>query len=146
MQILPAILAALLVAISAPASAQFRQWWRPSDPGGSIGDRILEIAAAGGRRHEIIGDCASACTMWLGARGVCVWPDAALWFHSARPASGNDALRTFYPPKVRNFVDANGYLDSYELRPIYGWQLIKMGIRDCSKPIQQRAKRSQRRK
>lgn len=104
---------------------------RPIDAGGNIGDYIRAIAAARGQRHEIAGDCMSACTMWLGATRVCVYPDAELWFHSARPPEGNAALLAFYPPRVRAFVIRHGLLNSSEPRGVPGWQLIGLGIPAC---------------
>ncbi len=125
---------ALLIGLTLPASAQ---WGRPRDTGGEIGERILEIVAAAGSRHEIRGDCMSSCTMWLGAFGACVYPDAVLWFHSARGPGGdlsqvgNRALLTFYPPRVRRAVLAGGYLNSPTLRPMTGVQLIRLGVPAC---------------
>jgi hypothetical protein len=51
------------------------------DLGGQIGARGLHIWRLGDRPVQIVGHCESACTMYLGARDVCVTPDARLIFH-----------------------------------------------------------------
>lgn len=117
---------------------------RPLDRGGRISDTITQIMAASGQRHEIRGDCMSACTMWLGHRGTCVTPDARLWFHAAQDgrasmrygnpwrtisADGNATLLAFYPPRVREIV--RPWLQSPEYRTMTGAQLIALGVPEC---------------
>lgn len=115
----------ILLAMCAPAVA------RPLDNGGYIHDYVHRIIAASGQRHEIRGDCVSACTMWLGHKGTCVYPDATLWFHSSGDPRGDAALRAFYPPRVLAFVERNGLLASRQLRGVPGWQLIRLGVERC---------------
>lgn len=52
------------------------------DLGGPVVDRMVEIDALGSERIEIRGLCASACTLYLGAPGVCVARSARLIFHA----------------------------------------------------------------
>ena len=124
-----AFLAALILATPAAAS----EWGRPRDPGGLVADYLMRNALAGGARDEIRGDCVSACVLRLGNSGACVYPDTTLWFHRPRGAGGDTvpAFLAVLPPRVARFVDANGYLESDELRPLYGWQLTRMGVRPC---------------
>lgn len=133
----------LSAAAFTPQQAASAPWGRPIDTGGGIGDRVREILASRGARHEIAGDCMSACTMWLGARKACVQPDAVLWFHGAtggraayggggdRSETGNQALLAFYPPAVRRVVVTNGWLDSSTLRPLTAAQLVRLGVPAC---------------
>ena len=136
------LLSAACLGFVAPAQAQ---WFRPLDRGGSIAAYLMDIHAAAGRRHEIRGDCMSACTMWLGHRGVCVAPDAVLWFHGAsdgvqamRQANpwraidpqANAALLAMYPPRVRAVVAP--WLDSPAWRTLTGVELIALGVPACA--------------
>src|SRR5690606_32198055 len=54
-----------------------------NDNGGLLRPRRAEVRAlqASGRRVELRGTCNSACTMYLGAPGVCIDPRAELGFH-----------------------------------------------------------------
>lgn len=130
--------------LAAPTQAQ---WGRPLDRGGPIAAYLLRIHAAAGQRHEIRGDCMSACTMWLGHRGVCVAPDARLWFHGALDGvqalrqpnpwraispQGNAALLAMYPPRVRAVVAP--WLESPEWRTLTGADLIALGVPSCDSP------------
>lgn len=114
---------AFLALLAIPAHA------RPIDNGGRIGDYIERIVAASGQRHEIAGDCISACTMWLGHRGTCVYPDAELWFHSSGDPRGDAALKAFYPPRVLAF--GAPMLNSQTLTGVSGRQLIRLGVPSC---------------
>lgn len=115
--------ALLALAICAPAYA------REIDNGGYIKDYITSIVHAAGKRHEIRGDCISACTMWLGHKGTCVYPDAELWFHSSGDPRGDAALKAFYPPRVLAFVAP--MLNSQTLTGVSGRQLIRLGVPSC---------------
>ncbi len=134
----PVLVLAVAAALAASAIA------RPLDSGGRIGDYIERIVSASGKRHEIRGDCMSACTLWLGHAGVCVAPDAKLWFHAPRDAgssrfqgssvrsskqSGVKTLMAFYPPRVRVVVQP--WLLSSEYHTLTGAQLIALGVPAC---------------
>jgi hypothetical protein len=127
--------------ITTPSQAQ---WMRPLDRGGNIGIYVERIIAAAGQRHEIRGDCMSACTMWLGHRGTCVARDAVLWFHGASDGlremrsgnpwlsiseKGNAALLAMYPPRVRQVV--RPWLNSPEYHTLTGAELIRLGVPAC---------------
>ena len=121
-------------------------WRRPLDQGGSIVARLRQIADASGQRHEIRGDCMSACTLWLGHRGACVSPDATLWFHAAadglkqahyanpwlwKSAEGNRILLDAYPARLRAIVVSNGWLETPEMHTLSGARLIALGVPAC---------------
>ena len=137
----PLLLLSACLCLAAPAQAQ---GLRPLDRGGSIAAYLMEIHAAAGKRHEIRGDCMSACTMWLGHRGVCVAPDAVLWFHGASDGvqamrqsnpwraisrEANAALLAMYPPRVRAVVAP--WLESPAWRRLTGVELIALGVPAC---------------
>lgn len=119
-------------------------WSRPVDHGGQISEYVGRIVAAAGQRHEIRGDCMSACTMWLGHRNACVAADALLHFHGATErqalsvpatwrsvnATGNAALLAFYPSRVRQVV--RPWLASAQFRTLTGAQLIGLGVPACA--------------
>jgi len=112
------------------------------DGGGRIGDYLDMVSAvnASNASIEIEGVCASACTMKLGIKRVCIYPDALLWFHSARsPLTGNaDPLANRimlqeYPLGIRSWVERSGALRSSTLTPMNGAEAIALGVQDCTK-------------
>ena len=129
-----------------PGVAAAQNWGRPLDQGGDIAIRLRQISASAGQRHEISGDCKSACTLWLGHKGACVDRDAVLWFHAAADglkqahfenpwlwtsAAGNRLLLSAYPARVRALVAGNGWLDTPEMHTLTGAQLIALGVTAC---------------
>jgi hypothetical protein len=91
------------------------------------------------RPVRIEGLCMSACTMFLGARRVCVTPDAAFMFHQAyfgdygraRPsAAGTRVMESFLPPRVDAFV--HGRIPAPPgMLWVLGSDLISLGVRKC---------------
>ena len=84
--------------------------------------------------------------MWLGHNPVCIMPDAVLWFHAAQDslramhdgnpwrtisANGNATLRAFYPPRIRAYVDAQGWLQTPELHQMSAATAHSLGIPYC---------------
>lgn len=124
-----AALALSLALLASPAVAS--DWGRPVDNGGLVSDYINALVDRAGARDEIRGDCVSACTIRLASRGACVYPDTTAWFHAASGPEGTRAMLVLYPPRLRAFVIQHGLLESRELRPVQGWQLIRLGIRAC---------------
>lgn len=141
-----AAFAAALFALSGASSVRASgfDFERPLDRGGDIGEYTRRIVSGAGRAHVISGDCMSACTMWLGHRGVCVTPDAVLWFHAATDRlqamrqenpwrtishAGNAALLAMYPPRVRAVV--RPWLDSPDYHTLTGAQLAALGVPLC---------------
>jgi hypothetical protein len=94
-----------------------------------------------GERFRIEGHCQSSCTMFLAIRNVCVDPDATLLFHAALSARQKDQppdprknqfMLSHYNGKLRNFVIANHYMDSFEFHPISGHDIVsRFGYRQC---------------
>ncbi len=87
-------------------------------------------------RTVIAGVCASACTMKLGIRNVCVRPDATLLFHQAsyngiRSELGTRLMLSSYPSCIRRWVLRTGALDSSFPTALSGRQAIAMGLPPC---------------
>lgn len=109
------------------------------DGGGRLADYLDRVlsANASGERIEISGICASACTIELGARGVCIHGDAQLWFHAARYEDGRfNALGTRlmlaeYPRRIRAWALGSGALTSIRFVTMSGAQAIALGIAGC---------------
>lgn len=144
---LVALLCVLLCALQAlPAQAQGVHRVR-GDPGGSVADMAARVQAASraGTRVEIGGPepCLSACTMWLGARDVCVHPDAQLGFHGPSsqhygiglsPAAFDHWSRRMadhYPPRLRAWFLQTGRHRLVGFHMLTGRQVIAMGARRC---------------
>jgi len=92
-----------------------------------------------GELFRIEGNCRSSCTELLAIKNVCVDPNATLEFHAALlkpnlpvdPAK-NQQMASHYNSKLRSFVIANHYMDSWEFHPISGQDIIhKFGYRQC---------------
>ncbi|WP_036293032.1 hypothetical protein [Methylosinus sp. PW1] len=113
------------------------------DAGGNLRAYMDEARRldARGAQKAIRGVCASACTIYLGLRNVCVEPGAQLWFHAAHlpddpsPDSlGSLEMLAFYPPRVREWVMRSGALDSTDFdkaKMLSGEALIAMGVPAC---------------
>ena len=131
------ILAALLALPAAAEPLVIRD-----DAGGRVDWRAAEIRqlAAEGRSVEILGECVSACTMYL-AIG-CVGPDARLTFHGPSfyglPMSQHDFdvwsqyIAAHYPPALSEwFMSKARHRNMVPLPPLGQGQLVAMGARAC---------------
>ncbi|RRH78233.1 hypothetical protein [Falsigemmobacter faecalis] len=113
------------------------------DNGGLLKVRRSEVRAlqASGRRVELRGICYSACTMYLGAPGVCLDPQAELGFHGpswySAPLPQQDfdywshELAVHYREPLRSwFMNKARYtLSSYHR--VSGAEMIRMGYPQC---------------
>jgi hypothetical protein len=114
----------------------------PYGGGGRIGvGAIIQQYNQSGELFRIEGHCQSSCTRLLAIRNVCVDPDATLLFHAALfaneraqkpdPARQSRMLNS-YNPKLRSFLIANHYVDTFEFHAISGRDIIqKFGYRPC---------------
>jgi hypothetical protein len=94
-----------------------------------------------GELFRIEGHCQSNCTTFLSIRNVCVDPDATLLFHANLSRSQRDqppdpkknhSMASHYNAKLRSFVVANHYMDSFEFHAISGRDIIQQfGYRQC---------------
>jgi len=112
--------------------------YRPFDGGGNVFAYFGRAHEANfsRRRTAIAGVCASACTMKLGIRNVCIAPDATLLFHQAsyngvRSEIGTRMMLFSYPSRIRHWVLRTGALNSSSLTALSGRQAIAMGVRPC---------------
>ena len=113
----------------------------PSDRGGALSDRLLEISQVRAERHsvEIRGKlCFSTCTLFLGLPGACVNPGTIFGFHG--PSRGGRRLEQeqfdyfsrvmaqYYPAALKAWFMAEG---RYKIRGFYrisGADLIAHGL------------------
>lgn len=139
-------LAALAVtcAIAAPVAAQSALIVR-SDLGGSVEDRLSLIADLRneGRRVEIRGQCASACTMYLGLPNSCVSRASQLGFHGPQSQFYGISLppdqfeywsrvmASNYPGPIAQWFMAEARQTTMGLITISGSQAIAMGAQAC---------------
>jgi hypothetical protein len=102
-------------------------------------DSVIQQYNATGELFRIEGECRSSCTELLAIRHVCVDPNATLEFHAAllsprtpvNPAR-NQRMASHYNSRLRSFVLANHYMDSWTFHPISGQDIIhKFGYRQC---------------
>jgi hypothetical protein len=68
------------------------------DPGGNVYDRIVELddLKAADEVIEIGGYCASACTLYLNAPGVCITKEAIFAFHQPYFPNGEGNRRRWW--------------------------------------------------
>jgi hypothetical protein len=79
------------------------------DTGGSVLARAMEIADLRGP-FPIRGYCSSACTMYLGYPGTCVYPGATFGFHAvSRDFTGlaQPLYESHLPPGLREWYRAH---------------------------------------
>jgi hypothetical protein len=127
--------------IIAVATGPARAYSGNFDGGGRIADYFDEVASANaaGTAVEISGVCASACTMKLHVRHVCVYRDAELWFHAAHNSYGGinplgtRILLAHYPSRIRGWVQSHGAVASSEFTRMSGAEAIELGIADCGR-------------
>ena len=130
-----------LTSAGALASASASAYWSEFDGGGRVGDYLALVSEANlsGAKTEISGVCASACTMKLGARNVCIHSDAQLWFHAARNPNGAvNALGTLimmqeYPNAIRAWAKNSGALVSTRFSTMSGAEAIALGVSNCDR-------------
>lgn len=115
----------------------------PRDAGGSLYTYFNSVLSADllGREIRISGTCISACTIYLGARNVCVEPDAVLWFHAAHDPNtrmidhkATQQMASYWPEPVRDWARRNRALERIEFtmsQGITGRELINMGVKRC---------------
>ncbi|WP_411839785.1 hypothetical protein [Paracoccus sp. ME4] len=114
------------------------------DFGGNIGLRFREIESlrAEGRKVEIRGTCASACTMYLALPDTCVAPQVEMRFHGpsvdGRPVKGpafntvSGIMARSYPEPLRSWFMAEGRYRVEGFDEIRGAELIAMGVPECT--------------
>jgi hypothetical protein len=126
----------LLIASSgafAATSERFARggWYRDFRP-------EIERANATGELFRIKGHCQSNCTLFLGLRNVCVERSATLLFHAGHDrqrninAASTQRMLDAYNAALRQYVVANGYMNTLEFHAILGSMIIdKFGYREC---------------
>jgi hypothetical protein len=133
---------AFFVAVAWSSAALADGSSRPYGGGGRINPgAIVAEYNKSGERFRIEGSCQSSCTMLLAIKNVCVDPNATLLFHAALfpneqgqkpPPARQAAMLNSYKPKLRSFLVANHYVDTFEFHTISGRDIIqKFGYREC---------------
>jgi hypothetical protein len=116
----------------------------PYGGGGSI--PVGAIVRHYNQTHELFrieGHCQSSCTTLLAIKNVCVDQNATLLFHAwLSPRTRNQkpnpakqsAMLNSYNARLRNFLIANHYVDTFDFHTISGGDIIhKFGYRECPK-------------
>jgi hypothetical protein len=116
---------------------------RASDLGGKLLAYTAQVDRLNreNREKRISGVCASACSVFLGVRRICIERDAQVWFHGAyKPASlrpdptGSLVMLSYYPRRVRRWAIETRALERTSWSAehmLTGEQLIKMGLSPC---------------
>lgn len=131
-------------AIAAPVTAQTALIVRV-DLGGSLEERLSLITAlrSDGRRVEIRGQCASACTLFLGLPNACVTRASQLGFHGPQSQYYGISLppdqfeywsrvmASNYPAPIARWFMAEARKTTMGLITISGAQAIQMGAHPC---------------
>ncbi len=110
-----------------------------NDRGGSIVNYAQEVRRLRAQNKLVVfnGQCASACTMFLGLNNnrTCIAPGASFLFHRAYGASadmnawGTDFMFRSYPAWVRDWIARNGGLTDRLIRMDYAY--ASRFIRPC---------------
>jgi hypothetical protein len=143
--------AILTVALATPAQAARPKSKVPGativingDPGGSVRERYGEIQQINrlGQRIEIRrGSCMSSCTMFLGARNVCVTPTAVFGFHGpyrfgskltqAEFDRWSNVISAHYPPAIKTWYMTSARYSTRKPTKLTGAELIRLGVQRC---------------
>ena len=128
----------MLTAIALAASALVIDYC----PGGRV-DLYADAIARETRPVQITGLAVSACTMYLGAKDVCVTPNARFEFHppaihGARSEAERqavyrwavDTLKSHYPPAVANWYESE-VISKGGFYVIKGSEMIRLGVKAC---------------
>lgn len=109
--------------------------------GGSFSDYdgTVNQFNASGERFRIRGRCASACTLFLSIKNVCVEPSARLMFHAGNSGAGKTTsplatahMMSACNSRLRSYLDAGGYMNSRNFHTVSGSVIIsKFGYRGC---------------
>lgn len=115
-----------------------------NDPGGRLRPRIalVDRLRVSGRRVEIRGDyCFSACTIYLGARNVCVRPGTRFGFHGPSFRKGPNRfdrfdrwsrkMASYYPAPLRSWFLSYARFLTKRHATVTGRELIAMGVPRC---------------
>jgi hypothetical protein len=92
-----------------------------------------------GERFRIRGRCASACTLFLAIKNVCVERSARLMFHAGNSGHGGPIsplatahMMSAYNSKLRSYLEAGGYMNTKQYHTISGREMIvRFGYRGC---------------
>jgi hypothetical protein len=115
-----------------------------NDIGGFVGSRATEVDRinASGSRVEIRGDiCLSSCTMYLGARNLCVSPATDFGFHGPSFFGASLPERDFeywsqviashYIPPLRDWFLREARYRQIRHMTVSGEELIRIGYPAC---------------
>lgn len=115
-----------------------------NDYGGSVRKRYEEIQVINQKRQkvEIRGHvCISSCTMYLGAKNVCVSPKTTFGFHgpyrfgarltSAEFDQWSNVISSHYPSSVRSWYMQKARHQTSSITRVKGSELIRMGVSRC---------------
>jgi hypothetical protein len=133
----------IVLALTVLVTVLVPTWARAGDLGGKLRAYTAQVERLNRekRAKRISGVCASACSVFLGVRRVCIERDAQVWFHAAyQPASlrpdptGSLVMLSYYPRRVRRWVIQTGALEQTSWSAehmLTGEQLIQMGLSPC---------------
>lgn len=113
-----------------------------TDNGGGVVEDFMERASRysrEGREIRIMGSCRSACVLYLGAKNVCVGPNAVVKAHEAyEPKTGFPrpdvtlAMMNHIPVKVSARLWPYITKDYNQYTTLNANQLVALGVRRCS--------------
>lgn len=113
------------------------------DYGGSVMQRLRELNNLRMQRTpvKVVGQCMSACTMYLGLPQTCVSANAVFGFHgpsrrgqsrALTNSSAAELLAAHYPPALRQWYLREGqYVASDRVIKISGRDMHRMGVPRC---------------
>lgn len=113
------------------------------DPGGAVMDYAARVQQLGDQPVVIDGRCMSACTLYLGARNVCITRGARLYFHGPSsqfyglglPPDEFDAVSRFmgnhYPEQIKDWFIGVGRYRLVGFFEMGGAEAIALGAKEC---------------
>ena len=135
------VIAAIAATSAAPISVRAEGNNLGYGRGGSFGDYdgTVNQFNTSGEKFRIRGRCASACTLFLAIKNVCIEPSARLMFHAGNSGAGKSLsplatahMMSAYNSQLRSYLDAGGYMSTRNFHSIAGSAMIsKFGYRGC---------------
>ncbi len=105
------------------------------DGGGYLPDYVRRAHSYRNREVRIVGECGSACTLFLGLPGACVSRGARVLFHG--PSDGSEVwaeiMAQHYPAPFRDWFRVQWRRIDYDKPMVFsGSELIALGVAECA--------------
>ena len=146
MSVVKSSLCAVVMSLIAAPVARAEVVTIREDRGGPVVTYIDHVAqlSKSGAEVRIEGLCLSACTLYLGAKNICIGEEAKLGFHGPASAFGGFPLpkpeferltkqmARHYPKPLRDWFMSTARYELTDYYVVTGAEAIRMGVKRCA--------------